>query len=127
MRLFYLKGIYGRLGVLAEGCEFEDGTVCLRWKEPFESTEIHPSIDMVRTHHCRGKNIELHTLDGFKPPPDVVPNNTKCSVCGQPQSKTPSGLVCANGHGGAPPLEDDENPLKNIDDVLGDILNDQGS
>jgi hypothetical protein len=28
---------------------------------------------------------------------------TACSVCGEPQYKTPSGAVCQNGHGGAPP------------------------
>ena len=32
---------------------------------------------------------------------------TKCSVCGEPQFKTLSGDCCKNGHGGAPPIEDD--------------------
>ncbi len=27
-----------------------------------------------------------------------------CSVCGESQFSTPSGIVCRNGHGGAPPL-----------------------
>jgi predicted house-cleaning noncanonical NTP pyrophosphatase (MazG superfamily) len=26
----------------------------------------------------------------------------KCSVCGEPQHGTPSGVMCPNGHGGAP-------------------------
>lgn len=30
-------------------------------------------------------------------------SGTKCSVCGEPQRNTPSGLLCAKGHGGAPP------------------------
>jgi hypothetical protein len=29
-----------------------------------------------------------------------------CSVCGSPQRETKSGLVCINGHGGAPTVED---------------------
>jgi hypothetical protein len=31
--------------------------------------------------------------------------NTICSVCKEPQYKTPAGPCCTNGHGGAPPLE----------------------
>jgi len=29
-----------------------------------------------------------------------------CSVCGEPQFDTPSGVTCSNGHGGAPSKED---------------------
>lgn len=31
---------------------------------------------------------------------------TKCGVCGSRQRKTPSGITCANGHGGAKPVAD---------------------
>jgi len=31
----------------------------------------------------------------------------KCSLCGEPQLNTPSGVTCKNGHGGAPSLEED--------------------
>jgi hypothetical protein len=38
----------------------------------------------------------------------LIPNNSieqpYCSVCREPQHVTPSGLVCKNGHGGAPML-----------------------
>jgi hypothetical protein len=35
---------------------------------------------------------------------DAVPGTSAlyCSICGEPQMDTPSGLVCENGHGGAP-------------------------
>ena len=33
-------------------------------------------------------------------------DNPLCSVCGEPQMYTPSGIVCKNGHGGAPAKED---------------------
>lgn len=46
---------------------------------------------------------------------DVSPEDTLfCSVCGEPQKQTASGLVCSNGHGGAPstetPLKEEEAP-----------------
>jgi len=37
---------------------------------------------------------------------------SRCSICGDPRYKTPSGNVCANGHGGAEPLADGERPSK---------------
>lgn len=41
--------------------------------------------------------------------------NKKCSVCGKNQFKTPSGVSCINGHGGAPsvfrPNPDDDIPF----------------
>lgn len=37
------------------------------------------------------------------------PTGTKCSVCGEPQFMTVHGEVCKNGHGGAPPMEEEEN------------------
>lgn len=35
---------------------------------------------------------------------------TRCSVCGENRFKTPTGNVCANGHGGAPVLPEGERP-----------------
>ena len=32
----------------------------------------------------------------------AVPTETKCSVCGEAQFETTSGITCQNGHGGAP-------------------------
>lgn len=37
----------------------------------------------------------------------------RCSVCGELQFETPSGLVCIHGHGGAASLEEDD-----IDDLI---------
>lgn len=34
-----------------------------------------------------------------------APTQLLCSVCQEPQFKTPSGAVCKNGHGGAPGVE----------------------
>lgn len=32
----------------------------------------------------------------------LTPTGTTCSVCGEPQFSSPSGVACTNGHGGAP-------------------------
>jgi hypothetical protein len=37
----------------------------------------------------------------------MVSADSKCSVCGKPQFKTTSGVVCQNGHGGADPMDDE--------------------
>jgi hypothetical protein len=44
--------------------------------------------------------------DPIKKVTDFPATGTRCSVCGEPQYKTPHGVTCVNGHGGAPPLED---------------------
>ena len=36
------------------------------------------------------------------------PDTLFCSVCGEGQFETPSGLTCKNGHGGAPSKEDSQ-------------------
>jgi len=35
------------------------------------------------------------------------PNGTRCSACGKPQYRTPGGLSCPEGHGGAEPAPED--------------------
>lgn len=32
----------------------------------------------------------------------------RCGVCGEPQDYTPSGPVCANGHGGVEPMDNED-------------------
>lgn len=41
-----------------------------------------------------------------KPAEEFPSNGTKCSECNELQYKTPGGLSCKNGHGGAEPAED---------------------
>jgi len=36
----------------------------------------------------------------------TAPIELHCSVCGEPQFKTPGGMTCKNGHGGAPAKEE---------------------
>lgn len=42
----------------------------------------------------------------FLPVEPSVVGLPRCSLCSLPQRDTPSGLVCANGHGGAPSLDE---------------------
>jgi hypothetical protein len=43
--------------------------------------------------------------------PEYPPSGTLCSDCGQAQYRTPGGLSCPNGHGGAEPAPADDDPL----------------
>lgn len=63
--------------------------------------------------------IEFKMGDSNEPAQVVLPGSgpypatgTHCAAegCGRPQARTPKGVVCANGHGGAPSLEDEEDP-----------------
>lgn len=46
-------GISGT-GLVAEGCEFEDGTVVLRWAGETPTTVIHVNMASVRRLHLHG-------------------------------------------------------------------------
>lgn len=39
---------------------------------------------------------------------NISSTNKICSICGQPQFDTPSGLTCSNGHGGADSSDEDD-------------------
>lgn len=58
MRLFRLErdtdvtGISGT-GVVAEGCEFDDGTVALRWRGQWATTVVHDE-GIASVHHING-------------------------------------------------------------------------
>lgn len=68
-----------------------------------------------------GLGLDVEDFDG-----DAAPtgHTLYCSICGEPQFDTPSGLACKNGHGGAPQAETpqgveiDENDLPDV--VVGD-------
>lgn len=68
-----------------------------------------------------GLGLDVEDFDG-----DAAPKGPKlyCSVCGEPQMDTPSGLACKNGHGGASAedtqdveISEDDLPDATLDDV----------
>jgi hypothetical protein len=61
-----------------------------------------------------GLGLDVEDFDS-----DAVPEGPSlyCSVCGEPQMNTPSGLVCENGHGGAPSDEDSDGVEIGEDDL----------
>jgi len=74
----------------------------------------------VRSSFCREFDILLtkfiqrwhldkdqHNFASGEPSLSLDYTGTHCSVCGESQFKTPSGIVCSNGHGGAPSKEDE--------------------
>lgn len=50
-------------GVVAEGVEFNDGVVALRWFGPTPSTVIHESIDNVAKIHGHGGATVIDWMD----------------------------------------------------------------
>jgi hypothetical protein len=69
-RRFYLErvrdvsGVSG-IGVVAEGCEFSDGTVAMRWiaNDNPRSTVIHESMDAVTAIHGHGGATYVVRID----------------------------------------------------------------
>lgn len=54
-RIIDSTGISGE-GIVAEGCEFDDGTCVIKWRGNVRSLVIHKSIDDVRNIHCHNNN-----------------------------------------------------------------------
>jgi hypothetical protein len=56
-----------RLGVVAEGLEFSDGHVAMRWRSAFDEPEIatllYADFDQVLTEHCDA-GASVHWIDG---------------------------------------------------------------
>ncbi len=69
MRLFILvrdvdpSGVSG-LGDVAEGVEFSDKTVVLRWRGSTGSTAVHSSIECVKNVHGHNGATRVVYLDG---------------------------------------------------------------
>lgn len=90
--------------------ELKDFNVELR---PFSDGDIKCVVKALERFRIEKKVQagEQDIADGkTKSQEDVFKNlkltGTRCSVCREPQFETPSGDLCKNGHGGAPPLED---------------------
>ena len=68
MRRFQLErttdvtGVSGT-GIVAEGVQFLDGSVVLRWRPPIASTILHSSIANVEKVHCHGGATKVVWLD----------------------------------------------------------------
>jgi hypothetical protein len=81
MRLFHLvrhedeTGISGT-GVVAEGVEYTDGQVSLRWLTGTASTAVYASIADVRTIHGHGGKTEVVWLGIAVQPDDALAGQT---------------------------------------------------
>lgn len=58
-----VSGVSGT-GIVAEGVQFSDGTVTLRWRGKHPSTAMWPSITEVLAVHGHGGATEVRWLDG---------------------------------------------------------------
>jgi len=83
---------------------FEEETrpVGLIIEEP-DGTTTRYTVEKVSASYRRGMSPSLRLKVGPEKQKELheFPQEGKCSVCGLPQSLTPSGPVCDNGHGGA--------------------------
>lgn len=69
------------------------------WCGAHEQCHVDVLIDWI---NADGDIATLEELFHNKQAAETV---TRCSVCGEPQFDTMSGMTCSNGHGGAPALE----------------------
>lgn len=66
-------------GIVAEGIEFSDGSVALRWRSSVKSTAVYETIKAVAAIHGHGGRTQVLWLDaegGFRlmaPSPATVP------------------------------------------------------
>ena len=77
----------------------------------FLSRVLEDSITLCAQHSANcmmSYKVEGHdfTLYGYAPDFHLTYTNSKCSICHQPQYQTPSGITCANGHGGCDGTDD---------------------
>lgn len=56
-----ITGVSG-VGTVAEGVEFTDGTVAMRWLSEARSTVIWPSLDTAMTVHGHDGSTEVKVL-----------------------------------------------------------------
>ncbi len=57
-----VSGVSGT-GHVAEGVEFSDGTVAMRWRGDAPSTNVYPSIEAVQRTHGHGRATRVLWLD----------------------------------------------------------------
>src|SRR5687767_1993611 len=94
-------------------------------------------VEWLRKHDPGAARRELLQL-GVSLPQDLVETGTKtslCPVCGKPQQQSPTGVVCADGHGGVDPLPpgqahngrldvpQDDDPYGELDDPAPPMVN----
>lgn len=64
VRLVDVSGVSG-IGVVAEGTQYSDGAVALRWLGDHPSTVAWDSVESVLAVHGHGGKTVLRWLDGF--------------------------------------------------------------
>ena len=60
------SGVSGT-GVVAEGCEFSDGSVALRWRGDNPATAVWPDLDSVLAVHGHQGATEVRWVEGQSP------------------------------------------------------------
>lgn len=61
------SGVSGT-GVVAEGCEFTDGSVALRWRGDNPATAVWPNVESILAVHGHQGATEIRWIDAPRPP-----------------------------------------------------------
>lgn len=62
------SGVSGT-GVVAEGCEFTDGSVALRWRGDNPATAVWPDVESILAVHGHQGATEIRWIDSSSRPP----------------------------------------------------------
>ena len=65
------SGVSGT-GVVAEGCEFSDGSVALRWRGDNPATAVWPDVDSVLAVHGHQGATEVRWIDPQSDSPEAI-------------------------------------------------------
>lgn len=87
---------------VADGSDVEDVNALIAEVRRVVDDEVHLPAEIDDSDPEDEQKTELFM--GLKKTHDapVFEFSPHCSACGEPQTHTPSGMVCSNGHGGAP-------------------------
>ena len=79
------SGVSGT-GVVAEGCEFTDGSVALRWRGDNPATAVWPDLDSVLAVHGHQGATEVRWIES-RPSRGVATSSTSCIRSGRRPSR----------------------------------------
>lgn len=113
LRVAELVAVYRDLGIsrgMIQGIErathhgvpIEHRSLGVNWGPSAEMDRLAATADRV----LKEEEARWGREQAERPFSEYPPNGTLCSVCGLAQRKTPGGLSCVNGHGGAEPAGD---------------------
>lgn len=72
-------------GTVADGVVWPDGTVAIRWRGPYTSTVIRPSLDDTKKVHGHGGDTDIQWID---PEPESASAQIHITSSGSPDARS---------------------------------------